>query len=366
MSGTLSYEANYATASAWTRGAPPTPAGTAKWGQGVIVAPAGAVNPVTSKADDLADFDAHSYDNETIQLLRPPEPLIGELLPRDSLAQLYGPSGHYKSFVALDWAEHLAHGIDWHGSKVHEGPVVYLAAEGAPGTGQRVRAWMEHHHHPEQLHGVHFQTAPVNLFQSAERFTHFTDWCEQRQPVLIVIDTLARSSVGAEENSAKDMGQIVESMDALRRRTGACVLIVHHAGKDTSRGARGSSALRGALDTEIEVAASGTSTTLKWTKTKDVAEPRPMTLEVVPVDKSLVLTYTRGGPSLLTSGALDTLAALREVEIPGGIGATAWMDATNATSSTFYRHRKQLLDTGQVVNVGTDDRPKYLSHEDSE
>jgi hypothetical protein len=317
------------------------------------------------RAADFADFDAHAYDNATIQTLPPPKPLIGELLSLDSLAQLYGPSGHRKSFVALDWAEHVAHGLDWHGSTVHAGPVIYIAAEGAPGTGQRVRAWMEHHRDPRNLHTLTFQTIPANLFKSGTRYANFVAWCALREPVLVIFDTLARNSVGAEENSAKDMGQIIESLDMMRLHTGACVLLVHHTGKDTTRGARGSSALKGALDTEIETTSSGQSVTLKWTKSKDVAEPRPMTLEAVPVAESLVLIYSRSGPSLLTSGALDTLAALRDIEVAGGISSTAWKDAADVSSSTFFRHRKQLIDTGKVANVGTEGRPMYVSYEES-
>ncbi|MFP5368024.1 MAG: AAA family ATPase, partial [Actinomycetes bacterium] len=69
------------------------------------------------------------------------------------------------------------------------------------------------------------------------------------------IDTLARAFAGGNENASEDMGLLVLNMDKIREETGACVLFIHHSGKDAAKGARGHSSLRAALDTEIEVKA---------------------------------------------------------------------------------------------------------------
>jgi hypothetical protein len=69
---------------------------------------------------------------------------------------------------------------------------------------------------------------------------------------LVIIDTLARCA-SIDENSSHGMGQVVAACDRIRRETNASVLITHHTGKDPSNGARGSSALRAAVDSEIEV-----------------------------------------------------------------------------------------------------------------
>jgi RecA-family ATPase len=50
---------------------------------------------------------------------------------------------------------------------------------------------------------------------------------------------------GGNENAPDDMGALVRNIDRLRAETGAAVLLVHHTGKDTSRGARGHSLARG-------------------------------------------------------------------------------------------------------------------------
>jgi len=70
---------------------------------------------------------------------------------------------------------------------------------------------------------------------------------------LIVIDTLARCIGSGDENSAQYMSQFLAACDRIRLSTGATVLIVHHVGKSAQAGARGSSALLGAVDTAIEV-----------------------------------------------------------------------------------------------------------------
>ena len=67
---------------------------------------------------------------------------------------------------------------------------------------------------------------------------------------LIVVDTLARVALGADENNAKDMGRVVDGLDELKRQTGATIMVIHHTRKDGGS-ERGSSALRGAADAMI-------------------------------------------------------------------------------------------------------------------
>ena len=70
---------------------------------------------------------------------------------------------------------------------------------------------------------------------------------------LVVIDTLARALAGGNENAPEDMGALIGNAKRIQEATGAAVLFVHHSGKDTSRGSRGHSSLKGAADLEIEV-----------------------------------------------------------------------------------------------------------------
>lgn len=159
----------------------------------------------------------------------PPSPLVAGILDLDALALLYGPSGHMKSFVAQSLALSVATKTWWFGHKVEPGPVLYIVAEGLSGVGIRADAWQV----KNRVWGcgdLYWLPMAVNLLDAKWRdgLEHLV---ADLKPVLIVIDTLARCMTGGDENSAKDMGRVVEAAEGLRRPSGACVLLVHHTGK---------------------------------------------------------------------------------------------------------------------------------------
>jgi hypothetical protein len=88
---------------------------------------------------------------------------------------------------------------------------------------------------------------------------------------VVIIDTLNRAAPTADENSSEDMGQILEGAKTLQSLTDGLVLIIHHTGKDTSRGARGHSSFFAALDAAIEVKREPSTQQRSWSiaKSKD-------------------------------------------------------------------------------------------------
>jgi hypothetical protein len=183
------------------------------------------------------------------------------LLMEQGAAVLYGESNSGKTFLATDLALHVAAGIDWHGRRVEQGGVLYLALEGGIGFRNRVAAWREEHDGHDGP--IHFAAIPsqVNLLDpeaDTPRVIAAAQTASEKMGVgikLIVVDTLARAMSGGNENAPDDMGALVTNMDAIREATGAMVLFIHHSGKDAAKGARGHSSLRAAIDTEIEVEA---------------------------------------------------------------------------------------------------------------
>jgi hypothetical protein len=158
------------------------------------------------------------------------------------------------------------------------------------------------------------------------------------------------------------MGRVVDNLDALRTHTGACVLIVHHTGKDVGRGARGNSALQGALDTELELTGDANLLVLKMTKQKDGPELAPMHLALLGVegtDSCAIGQPAPLDPMAIPEGVASTLQALVEVDVAGGVSAKVWEAAAEKAERTFYRHRTDLLNQGLVVNVGTEKAPRY-------
>lgn len=183
--------------------------------------------------------------------------LIDGYIDQAAFSVIYGESHTGKTFVALDMSFAVASGTPWNGRRVRQGAVVYIAAEGGRGIEKRVVALQQ------RCSDVPFAVIPcsVNLMGGArsdidaivQLIDAFT--LETKMPVsLIVVDTLSRAMAGANENASEDMTAFVKAVDRLREKTGAHVMVVHHAGKDTSKGARGHSSLRAATDTELEVA----------------------------------------------------------------------------------------------------------------
>jgi len=205
----------------------------------------GPGRPLTLKEQIRAEM----LDRDALERVPPLEPLIEDVLNLGTECWLIGAPGTFKSFLALDWAAHIALGRPWRGHSVLQGRVIYMAAEGAEGVPQRVQAW-------EMTYGQ--RMADVTVLPQPIQVTNTDAWsalieiCAEDRPVLIVLDTQARITVGLEENSNMSMGILIDAVRRLKVRTGACVLVLHHTGRDGAH-ARGASALDGAQDTEIRV-----------------------------------------------------------------------------------------------------------------
>ena len=204
--------------------------------------------------------------------------LVKGLLQRGSHAVLYGPPGGGKTFVALDLAYHVAAGLSWMGRKVHSGSVLYLAYEGTGGLAKRAAALQRKYGTADVP--LYVETADYNLrVPEGRKSLGETLAALPETPVFIILDTLARAMKGGDENSAQDMGSLNDAVSALVEKTGACVLLLHHTGKNKANGARGSSALLGAIDTELEC----DERAIVATKQRDVELCEPIGFALVPV-----------------------------------------------------------------------------------
>ena len=179
--------------------------------------------------------------------------LIKDIMPAESFMALYGRPGSYKSFVALYLSCCIAMGSEAFGKDAVQGSVVYIAGEGGAGLKRRWDA-LRLHYEIEDDAPVYFIKAQLNLRSTLEDAEAVIVAIRELGvvPSLIVVDTFARAFAGGEENSAKDVGEAVSVLGYLQEQMRCGVLIVHHAGKDESRGMRGSSALLGAVDLELE------------------------------------------------------------------------------------------------------------------
>ena len=204
------------------------------------------------------------------------------VLPAQGLASIYGPSASGKSFLALDMAAAGASGGEWFGYRVNAAPVVYCALEGESGFRLRVEAW-------EHANGRRLPDG-LRLVLQAFKLTDPQDVQDLAAAVLTagagtvtILDTLNRAAPEADENASADMGRILEAAKQLQRLTGGLVVLVHHTGKDVTKGLRGHSSLFAALDAAVEVVREGDRHSWRVAKAKDGADgaAHPFKLEVV-------------------------------------------------------------------------------------
>jgi hypothetical protein len=194
------------------------------------------------------------------ELREKPEPpwVVRNLIPGNALVGMFGPGGSYKSFIAVDIALAIAtYRLDWGGEDIlTHGPIVVISGEGSQGP--RVRAWEKANDNIKVgdtfavLDGINLSDASDIVSAAAEIDQAVVEKWNGQKPVLLVVDTLARASGGADENSSKDMGAVVVACDELRRHFGCTVLLVHHTPK-SGNDWRGSTAVYFALDAGLAV-----------------------------------------------------------------------------------------------------------------
>lgn len=261
-----------------------------------------------------------SKEKDTYRLLtideimnRPlPTWLIDRHVPDKAVGFIYSEPGVGKSFLALDMALSVAHGLEnWHGDKLKQQPdaaVVYIASEGSFDFGTRVKAWHKARGlNQNQAKSFYIIEQTINFMNAddVERLLRTLRGVAPARPVLVVVDTVSRALPGADENLQKDMTRFVQACDAVRDAFSCAVLGIHHAGK--SGDMRGSTVLLGAGDFVFRLTRKKGATIGHLTCEKQKAAPdgweEPYRFDVVGVgegESSLVPVRMEGsiGPSV--------------------------------------------------------------------
>lgn len=206
-----------------------------------------------------ADALPIQWADEVGEQLNAPRQIVESVLTEAGMSMFYGESNSGKSYLVLHLCVCLSRGVPWLGKRTAQGAVLYVAAEGAWSIDTRLAAYRRHYKAAPGRFGKVAQA--LGMLEPSDDVTRLIDAMKRHADDtgeavrLLAVDTVARVMVGGDENAAVDMGRLVGAGDRIRAATGAHVLWVHHAGKDSSRGARGHSSLRAALDTEVEVTA---------------------------------------------------------------------------------------------------------------
>jgi hypothetical protein len=175
--------------------------------------------------------------------------LVKHVIPDNSIGMFFGASGTYKSFIALDFGFHMAHGLPWLDRKTRGGAVVYIAAEGGAGLWNRIRAW--HLDRKLAIGSIPFYVCPVavNLGEESSVLAVQKAILDLGiEPRMVVVDTLSQTFAG-DENKREEAAAYLRSLGAQIRARFACtVLLIHHTGHSTNERPRGSSAFIADLD----------------------------------------------------------------------------------------------------------------------
>jgi len=240
-----------------------------------------AIPVMSERAEQLKQAIVTAAD---IEVSLANECLVKNWLGECAISVVYGDSNSGKSFFAVDLAYHVAAGHGWFGQKVRAGNVLYVAAEGGRGFGKRIAAvkLQKPDLHAAGSQNLNLLPLQVDL-HGAEDASAIINQAEPSQYRLVVVDTLAMSIGEGSENDGRDMGMFISNIMRLKAYFNCHILIVHHTGKDRSKGARGHSSLRAALDTEIELKADGLVRVASVTKQRDMESGKKVafTLEVV-------------------------------------------------------------------------------------
>lgn len=285
--------------------------------------------------------------------------LVGNLIKQGTTGQIFGPSETGKSFVALDLSLRIATGKDWNGYKCKQGLVVYCIGEGWSGFRKRIRAWLASNSNPDirlfhtSRNVISFE--PTELIEVKNELKRYEEETGHKV-ALIVIDTLARHLSG-DENSSSEISKFVNKIEGLCSCfPGSSAIIVHHSGHGNGDRARGSSALKAAMDFEINC----NKNALTFTKMKDGAKPDPFNfvLDVVDIDTdangepitSCVVSYGRKPERHSNGASAAKLSPIEETAIkallrasikhPEQTGAKYGAN-TDSWRSTFYELRKK-------------------------
>lgn len=174
--------------------------------------------------------------------------LVKGLLPAQGYGFLAGPSQGGKSFLALDWSLRIAAGKEVLERRLGLTGcgVVYVASEGANGVRKRVKAWRDANRVDPAMAFEMIGEAPdlantddIDDLMAELRAASAELSSRGQRLGLVVIDTLAASMPGGNENDGADMSRLLGNVQRLGKDLGAFILIVSHTGKDETRGLRG-------------------------------------------------------------------------------------------------------------------------------
>jgi hypothetical protein len=259
------------------------------------------------------------FVGENVMNLPEPDWLLRDFIQEGGLTIIHGDPGSGKSLVMMDWANVLsAHGGEWKWAgreRKERTPALYIMGEGIGGLKGRILAWQQERH-LEYTPDVHYVLQPVDLRkhggQRSPEQEELLEYVVANGITAVFIDTLAATFGAGNENMQQDMNEYLQTLWDFQE-AGAAVIVAHHDAKGT-KDLRGSSVLKGAADTVVQMEgdfgdAGLNMTTMYLRKQKDGMPFSPIQLK--PIQHS-VDTKHESSVVLKYDGVLDVRRTLQE------------------------------------------------------
>jgi hypothetical protein len=234
---------------------------------------------------------------------------------------------------------------------------------------------VQYHRKPIPERFVELSATP--LIRNDEALAALVAIIRDVQPGLVIIDTLAQVTMGTAENDAREWGEVVQALNVIRDATnGGSVLVIHHTGKDTTKGARGHTVLLGSVDATYALSGDAQAIKLQVDKLNAGAKPMPewFKLESVALDphradplgrpRSSAVVVSSSGRDATNPRRNQVLELLEGAYADVGMTRTEVEQALDVHKNTAQQVLKALKDDGMIVCTGKNQHTRYFRNTD--
>lgn len=301
---------------------------------------------------DLRDMHAHLTDTYVIK----------NFLPAKAEAWVLGMPGSGKTFLVTDMALHIANNLPWMGHKVKGGLVVYVGAENARSVERRFTGARDNKPEFKVDAPLVLTPGPVDLkndtsLEAIMRTVRAAETRHNQKCVLVVVDTLSRAGGGKEDT--EDFGACLRGCGRLKLELDTSVMLVHHLGKDPTRGGRGWSGINGGVDLEVLVTEEQDLKVATVTKARDGQDGERIgfSLESVNIGQDI------DGDIVTTCVVRSVNAPVAEIKKPSGKHQTAILAEAEAIileHPTMVWSQTELLEMCRGLEISSSSARKAI------
>jgi hypothetical protein len=283
----------------------------------------------------------------------PPEPIVGDgVLLDNTILEIVGEAKSKKTFLALNMSVAIASGKSFAGLNIEkQSRVLHLSAEGGyfP-TRERIQT-MAKDISEEALSNIYFSKY-VNMSIDVDDDYHaLQSWIEKAKPDVLVLDPLIRFH-SQDENSSTAMNVVFRRFRELIDKYSLSIIIVHHTGKNTSLGGRGSSLIRGEYDSCITLKKLGDNHKMYFDmRHVETPSPRKVSFNKDTFWFEASATDDKVVEYLIDNGSVSKAELISE-----------WVSSNTQSSSHSYRLIDKAISRGNVREG--EDGKLHLSNEE--